>query len=226
MMLQGYLDAYAQLFQDGKVFPKPVAIIEATAAANNRNAIDASYSTYVREMNDYFASGYNDDREVAAHSRQLQAAALEKFDVVSGGHYHDHADCSSGLFPFNTSLLLLRRFLLQHANFGARSTIAEAREQLRQRMADEHAVYMTRNSERNPTRNMEVYVFAIAIGVAAWVLKMIADVVCAPWSDFCMRGSQFLGFVYTFVFVGELTIPSQRVLRATNRARILLLPAF
>lgn len=69
-------------------------------------------------------------------------------------------------------------------------------------MADEHAVYMTRNAERNPTRNMEVYVFAIAIGVAAWLLKMIADVVCAPWSDFCMRGSQFLGFVYTFVFIG------------------------
>lgn len=61
-----------------------MAIIEATAAANNRNAIDASYSTYVREMNDYFASGYNDDREVEAHSRQLQAAALEKFDVVRG----------------------------------------------------------------------------------------------------------------------------------------------
>lgn len=93
---------------------------------------------------------------------------------------------------------------LQAANFGTSTGIARYRSQLEESLAAQRVRYIARNAERNPLRNAELYVFALAVAVGAYVLRLLIDWTCAPWADVCRRGSQLFGFIYTIIFLGAI----------------------
>lgn len=43
---------------------------------------------------------------------------------------------------------------------------------------------------------------ALGVALAAWVLRLLVELTCAPWLDVCRRGSQMLGFLYSIILVG------------------------
>jgi hypothetical protein len=96
---------------------------------------------------------------------------------------------------------------LQLAHFGAEAQIASFRAKLEARLAEEHAEFIKRNRDRNPFKNFELYAVPLIVAVLAYVLRLVSDYTCAPWSDVCRRGSQALGFIYsmiTLVLIGML----------------------
>lgn len=78
-----YMDVYSQLFASGMGMPKPTTIIEATCEANNRNARDQAFSSYIENMNVFFNEGYKPDSVIAGRSNDCMAAALEQFDLMA-----------------------------------------------------------------------------------------------------------------------------------------------
>lgn len=42
---------------------------------------------------------------------------------------------------------------------------------------------------------------ALGAALAAWVLRQLIELTCAPWLDVCMRSSQLLAFVYSAILI-------------------------
>ena len=110
------------------------------------------------------------------------------------------------------------------ANFGPARDIAEAKDKL----ADSMEAFFKRaealNSERNPWKNFELYFFAMLLAGGAYVLRVLADFMCSPYSEVCRRGSNFFGFVYMSIFALMIVMAVATGHGAWTRARAILSP--
>lgn len=110
------------------------------------------------------------------------------------------------------------------ANFGPARDIAGAKDKL----ADGMNAFFNRaealNSERNPWKNFELYFFAMLLAGGAYMLRVLADFTCSPWSEVCRRGSNFFGFVYMSIFALMVVMAVATGHGAWTRARAMLSP--
>jgi atlastin len=137
--LNVYVQEYAKLFMSmsspstegsaGINFPTATTMLEATASANNTNAVRKAMSHYKSTMNRI--AGPN-----ASHYVRQEEFVQE----------HDlHLSKSLDLFD-------------SMANFGSQKKISACREQLLQDLSSAFDTYKTMNDSRNPLSGVEVYV--------------------------------------------------------------------
>jgi len=167
-----YIKSYAQMFEEiGAHFPKAETMLEATSKANNVNAINASTETYTELMN------------VVAGP---QAHDYHRRDVLIAKHKEAS---SRALLAFD-----------EMANFGSRSSIEEARDNVMRKIAKDYEVFLSLNDGRNPLLGFETYLLPLFVAAISFILRWIADFSCSSWSQTCRASSEVLSHVYMMVF--------------------------
>ena len=122
-----YVEAYAELFASGATFPTAETMLNATAKANNTNALQLSMAEYKESMN----------RIAGPHcSNYMGQDDLSK----------EHASCRHlAMAKFNSM-----------ATFGSKRDIDVARKELVREIASGFEIYKSLNEGRNPLAGFEV----------------------------------------------------------------------
>jgi atlastin len=124
--LGAFIKAYAEMFASGASFPEASTMLEATAQANNNNAVNMAISQYKDFMNRISGpkcSNYIRPGELQEDHRQLLRKSLALFDSI--------------------------------ATFGSKRSIEGARQTVIDQINDEFAVYSSLNDGRNPLAGLE-----------------------------------------------------------------------
>lgn len=122
-----YIHAYADLFASGANFPAAGTMLEATASANNTNAVHMAVARYKETMN----------RVAGPHATNFMR--LEELR-------EEHALCRSKSVAVFDSM----------ANFGNRKGIDSARDELIGEITTSLEIYESLNEGRNPLAGVEV----------------------------------------------------------------------
>lgn len=121
-----YIKAYAELFASGAHFPEAATLLEATASANNTNAVNLAVAEYKDQMNRIagpHCSSYIKPEELKELTEQVVKESLEVFESI--------------------------------ATFGNQKDIDKARAQLTETMEENFEMYNSLNDSRNPLAGME-----------------------------------------------------------------------
>jgi atlastin len=121
-----YIKAYAGLFASGASFPTAATMLDATAAANNTNAVRMAITAYKDEMSKLAGPRVND---------YLPSIELEK----------EHM----------RTFLLSQSVFDSVANFGSKRSIEDARELFVQQIESDFEVFQSLNEGRNPLAGWE-----------------------------------------------------------------------
>jgi atlastin len=127
--LAAYIKAYAAMFATGASFPEATTMLEATAAANNQNAVNLAIAHYKDTMSRIAGpkcSNYVRPQELKEDHKALFAKALEAFDTM--------------------------------ATFGSKKSIEGARNTVIAQIQDDFETYQSLNESRNPLAGFETYV--------------------------------------------------------------------
>ena len=125
--LGSYIKAYAEMFATGASFPEASTMLEATASANNTNAVNMAINLYKDTMNRIAGpkcSNYVRSPELEDDHTLLMAKSLRLFDSI--------------------------------ANFGSKQSISGARQTVIDQIQDDYEVYKSLNEGRNPLAGLEV----------------------------------------------------------------------
>ena len=128
--LAAYIKAYAEMFATGASFPEATTMLEATAAANNQNAVNLAIAQYKDTMSRIAGpkcSNYIRPKELADDHKALFAKALEAFDTM--------------------------------ATFGSKKSIEGSRRTVIAQIEDDFETYQSLNASRNPLAGFETYVY-------------------------------------------------------------------
>jgi atlastin len=130
--LGAYIKAYAEMFASGASFPKASTMMEATASANNTNAVNMAIEHYkdcMKRISGPNCNNYIKPGELQEEHRILLTRSLAKFNEI--------------------------------ATFGSKRAIEGARETVVRQLEDEFLTYSSLNESRNPLKGLETYVFII-----------------------------------------------------------------
>lgn len=159
--LGSYIAAYAALFSSGAHFPTAVTLLEATAAANNSNAVQIGIMEYQSRMDRVAGpkcTNYLRPEDFEQEHAVAVAAALSKFADI--------------------------------ATFGADAAIKKAKISLQDKIHDSFQLYESLNNGRNPLAGMEMYLVAFFVGLASYLVRTFLDFTCAPHATVCRVGSE------------------------------------
>jgi atlastin len=191
--LTAYIRSYASMFATGAHFPEAATMLEATANANNSNAINLSIRKYKDTM-DYEAgarcSDYLNPSELEQKHKILCKECLELFDDI--------------------------------ANFGNMESIRKSRNEVIKNMEESFEMYSKLNDSRNPLLGIETYIIPLLIGLVAIILRKFTDFTCSEWSSTCKVGSELLSHIYQVVFFFMLIVAStkaKQISEATGRVK-------
>ncbi|KAJ1462982.1 guanylate-binding protein [Pelagophyceae sp. CCMP2097] len=173
--LANYVKAYVGMFADGAKFPQATTMLEATADANNRNALHKATECFTEIMDaacgSAAAEGYLTFGELRAKLEEANAAALEIFHAT--------------------------------ATMGRKSAVNSAKETLLREIGEAGKRFTMMNDARNPFKNAEFYVVPLAIATASWVMRRVTDAVCPEDGSFvaqtCNRAEGALGQLYGLI---------------------------
>ena len=124
-----YVEAYADLFRTGTQFPTAATLLEATATANNTNAVHMSVHQYKSELDRKAGPSctiYVPPEQVKELHVQHKQASLSLFDSM--------------------------------AKFGPKAKIEESKREVVSQISEQWTVYESLNESRNPLRGLELYV--------------------------------------------------------------------
>ncbi len=124
--LAAYIKAYADMFASGASFPEASTMLEATAAANNQNAVNLAIAQYKDTMSRIAGpkcSNYIRPQELKEDHKMLLAKVLLLFDTM--------------------------------ATFGSKKAIEGARKTVIDQIHDDFEVYCSLNDSRNPLAGLE-----------------------------------------------------------------------
>jgi atlastin len=139
--LGAYIQAYAELFTSGDTFPEATTMLEATASANNANALNLAHARYKDIMDrvagpkcsNYIASEVLEDKHKLALKESLQV-----FEEV--------------------------------ANFGSKSSIETVRSKVLSCLNQDMEMYSSLNESRNPIAGLTTCVTVTHVLLACSVL--------------------------------------------------------
>lgn len=144
-----YFDVYVRMFQSGnRGFPKAMTMLEATAEANNRGALELALEGYTKSMGTVIGndSPFVQEAALLAAHNLASMSSLALFDEV--------------------------------ATIGTDSSIADFRARLQTGINSEFTRLQTINSLRNPYKDLEMYLLPLAVTVSAWFVATLFDVLC------------------------------------------------
>lgn len=161
-----YIQAYAKIFtsslssSDGATsgsrsvgtinFPAATTMLEATAMANNTNALRSAITTYTSYMNRIAgpnATNYMKQEEFQMeHERSVQRS-IQLFHNM--------------------------------ANFGSKKKIQVTREQLIRDISSSFETYKAMNDSRNPLAGVEVYFFPVIVAAVSYIIRWFTDLTCS-----------------------------------------------
>jgi len=168
--LGSFIKAYAEMFASGADFPEASTMLEATANANNSNAVNLSISEYKDHMNCISGPScrnYIKPKELEDDHRLLLKKSLNKFDSM--------------------------------ATFGSRKSIEDARRSVLDLISKDFEVYSSLNEGRNPLAGLETYILPLTVATAAYILRAVADLTCSSYSETCRNTSELLSHIYAVV---------------------------
>jgi atlastin len=125
--LAAYIKAYADMFATGASFPEASTMLEATASANNTNAINLAINEYKETMSRIAGpkcSNFIRPQELRDDHKMIMAKSLQVFDSM--------------------------------ATFGSKRAIEGARSTVIDKIHDDFEVYDSLNESRNPLAGLEV----------------------------------------------------------------------
>jgi atlastin len=140
--LAAYIKAYAEMFASGASFPEATTMLEATAAANNQNAVNLAIAQYKDTMGRIAGpkcSNYIRPKELTDDHKALFAKALEAFDTM--------------------------------ATFGSKKSIEGSRRTVIAQIEDDFETYQSLNASRNPLAGFETYVYVIQLPSRDCIIK-------------------------------------------------------
>jgi atlastin len=175
--LGSYIKAYAEMFASGASFPEASTMLEATAHANNINAVNMAIAQYKDTMNRIAGprcSNYIRVEELKEDHRMLLAKALQLFDSM--------------------------------ATFGSKQSIEGARKTVIDQIDDDFEVYQSLNAGRNPLAGLETYIIPLSVAFVSFMFRFIADYTCSPYSHVCRKSSEFFSHVYAVVLCFMLIV--------------------
>ena len=188
--------SYLHQFESGAVgsWPALQYLLEATAEANNRNALAASTRSYKKNM----------DGVAGPRSRFVAERRLDEW------HQYSYA---SALAHFVTK-----------ANMGSRVQIATFRQQLEGEVAAEHMRYIASNREKDPYKGLERYIIPLGVGLVSYVARLLMHAcvlvdTTGALAPVCGVTAEMLGFVYTLVFTFLLIIAASGASKTMERAK-------
>jgi atlastin len=124
-----YIQTYADLFASGAKFPTAATLLEATASANNTNALNMAVTNY-KETMDRIAgprcTNYLRPDELEEEHKRATAETIKVFAEI--------------------------------ATFGSKGSIKEARDKVEDQVQSAYDVYDSLNKSRNPLLGLETYV--------------------------------------------------------------------
>jgi len=170
--LGSFIKAYAQMFASGASFPEASTMLEATASANNTNALNLAISDYKDCMNRISGpncTNYVKPKELEDDHRHLLMKSLSKFDSM--------------------------------ATFGSKSSIEDARRSVLDMIGKEFNMYNSLNEGRNPLAGLETYIIPLGIATASYILRAVADLTCSGYSQTCRNTSELLSHIYAVVII-------------------------
>ncbi|CAM9437452.1 unnamed protein product [Scytosiphon promiscuus] len=180
--LRNYASAYVELFHNGAHFPAARSLLEATAGAHNGNAKHVALHKYKAEM----------DHLLGPNAKTfLSPPVFEE---------HERLCREGGLGVFDAM-----------ATMGRSMEIARVRSLLLEELDDAKTRYAEANAARNPYRGTEFWVIPMIIAVVAYAARLIADTSCSPWSHYCRKTSDILGFVYFSMMVVLMVMFRQKI---------------
>ena len=159
--LGSYISAYANLFATGAHFPTAVTLLEATAAANNTNAVQLAFAEYQQRM----------DR--VAGPRASNSIKPEELEL-------EHA----------TAVRSATHIFTDMATFGSQNAIATSKRTLQDKIHEHYQVYESLNDGRNPLKGMGMYLIPFFVALISYVVKHFLDFTCAPHATLCRVGSE------------------------------------
>lgn len=166
-----YIQTYAELFTSGAKFPTAATLLEATATANNNNAVNlavAEYKDLMDRVSGPKCSNYISPQELLEEHEKARNKALKVFRSV--------------------------------ATFGSNKSIETSQTFLTTNLEDSWQLYESLNKSRNPLLGFETYLIPTAMAVIAYILRWLTDLTCSPYSKFCKAGSELLSHAYAVVF--------------------------
>jgi len=169
--LGAYIKAYAGLFATGAHFPEASTLLEATAGANNTNAVHMSVREYKDRMDRIAGPKCTNyvkpDELKELHQEQLEES-IEVFESI--------------------------------ATFGSKRDIQAAKEKVLKEISESLEVYTSLNDSRNPLAGLEIYIVPMFIAVASYIMRFISDMTCSSWSQSCKVTSEVLSHFYAVAF--------------------------
>mmetsp|Transcript_43312 Transcript_43312/g.44003 ORF Transcript_43312/g.44003 Transcript_43312/m.44003 type:complete len:588 (+) Transcript_43312:109-1872(+) len=179
--LGSYIKAYAEMFASGASFPEASTMLEATATANNSNAINLAVNQYKDFMNRIAGpncTNYIKHKELGDDHRHLFTKALDMFDSV--------------------------------ATFGSRQAIELSRQSVLDLIGKEFEVYSSLNEGRNPLAGIETYIVPLSIAFVSYILRAVTDGTCSSYSETCRNTSALLSHVYAVVICFMIIIAATK----------------
>jgi len=172
-----YIETYANLFQSGAKFPEAGTLLEATATANNVNAVNTSFDIYKEGMD--LIAGVNVTKllqqdQLEESSQRLTDESVLQFDDI--------------------------------ANFGPVSAIKSSKDKLFNDIEKRYDLYVKLNEGRNPFLGLETVIIPGLISLVSYILRKIADMTCTSWSQTCKASSDILSEISTVVLLFMLIV--------------------
>lgn len=193
-----FMEVYADLFSSGAKFPTAGTMLEATANANNTNAVHIGTTKYKDGMDRIAGpscSSYVSPEELKADHARIRQESLQAFETM--------------------------------ANFGSKKNIDAAREELQAEIESFFTYYDSLNESRNPLAGFELYVchsldttvvfvltsdrtphliccfcrYVAPAGVAivSYTARLVTDATCSV--NVCRSASEVFSHVYIVVAI-------------------------
>mmetsp|Transcript_4743 Transcript_4743/g.7209 ORF Transcript_4743/g.7209 Transcript_4743/m.7209 type:complete len:609 (+) Transcript_4743:156-1982(+) len=169
--LGAYIKAYAGLFSTGAHFPEASTLLEATAGANNTNAVHMSVREYKDRMDRIAGpkcSNYVKPDELKELHQEQVEASMDVFESI--------------------------------ATFGSKRDIDDSKQKLLKEISESLEIYKSLNDSRNPLAGLEMYIVPMSIAIVSYILRFISDVTCSSWSHTCKVTSEALSHFYAVAF--------------------------
>lgn len=132
----------------GKGFPRALTLLDASAEANNRSAVQSALELYETSM----ANALGADKPYVTEN------------VLQGFH--------------ETARTVALALFDQQAGLGSERAVRTFRLQLLERVAADWERFRETNRLRNPYRDVEAYIIPAAVGGGAWITASLLDQVC------------------------------------------------